>query len=34
VGRRIMLIWILKKQGTRLWAGLIWLRIETSVRVL
>jgi hypothetical protein len=26
----ILLKWILKKQGVRMWAGFIWLRIGTS----
>jgi hypothetical protein len=27
---RIVLRWILEKQGGKLWTRLIWLRIETS----
>jgi hypothetical protein len=27
----ILLKWILKKQGRRLWTGFIWLRIGTTV---
>jgi hypothetical protein len=30
VGGRIILGWILGKQGRRLWTGFIWLRIQTS----
>jgi hypothetical protein len=26
----IILIWIFKKQGVRVWTGLSWLRIETG----
>ena len=31
---RIISIQILKKYGGRIWTGLIWLRIETSGRLL
>jgi hypothetical protein len=27
---RIIIKWILEKQGGRLWTGLIWLRIQSS----
>ena len=30
VGRKIILKWIFRKQDVGLWAGLMWLRIETS----
>jgi hypothetical protein len=30
LGRRIILKYILKRWGDRMWRGLIWLRIETS----
>jgi hypothetical protein len=30
VDGRIILKWILGKQGGRLWTGFIWFRIETS----
>jgi hypothetical protein len=29
-GWRIMLEWILEKQGGKVWAGFIWLKIVTS----
>jgi hypothetical protein len=32
VDGRIILEWILGKQGGKVWAGCIWLRIMTSVR--
>jgi hypothetical protein len=31
VGGRIILKWILQEKGGRMWTGLIWLRVETSV---
>jgi hypothetical protein len=31
---RTILNWILKKQDTRMWAGFIWLWIETSSGLL
>jgi hypothetical protein len=30
VDTKILLKWILKKQGVSKWTGFIWLRIETS----
>jgi hypothetical protein len=30
VDRRIILEWILGKQGWKMWTGFIWLRIRTS----
>jgi len=31
---RIILEWILKKQVENLWIGCVWLRIETSGRIV
>jgi hypothetical protein len=31
---RIILIWIVRKQGGRMWTGFIWLRIGTGGRLL
>jgi hypothetical protein len=31
---RIILEWILRKQGGKVWTGCIWLRIRTSGRFL
>jgi hypothetical protein len=30
VDGRVILKWILRKYGARVWIGFIWLRIETS----
>jgi hypothetical protein len=34
VGRKIILEWIFKKWGLRMWIGFIWIRIGTSGRLL
>jgi hypothetical protein len=34
VDRKILLQWILGKQGGKVWTGLIWLRVGTSGRLL
>jgi hypothetical protein len=34
VDGRIILEWILEKQGEKVWTGCIWLRIKTSDRLL
>jgi len=34
VDGKIILEWILGKQGRKLWTGWIWLRTETSGRLL
>jgi hypothetical protein len=34
VDRNMILNWILRKQGERVWIGLIWLRIKTVVGIL
>jgi hypothetical protein len=32
--RRIILYWILKKQGVRMWTGFSWLRIGANGEIL
>jgi hypothetical protein len=34
VSRRIMSVWILKKEDVRVWTGFIWLRIGSCGRLL
>jgi hypothetical protein len=34
IARRIILEWILKKQGVRLWSGFMWLRMGSSYGLL
>jgi hypothetical protein len=34
VDRRIILQWILRRQGLKMWTGLIWLKIGSSGRFL
>jgi hypothetical protein len=34
IDERIILKWILKKQGMRMWTGFMWLRIRTNSRLL
>jgi hypothetical protein len=34
IGGKIILEWILGKEGGKVWTGFIWLRIRTSGRLL
>jgi len=34
IGRKIILEWIVGKQGGKVWTGSIWLRVGTSVKFL
>jgi hypothetical protein len=34
IDERIILQWILEKQGGKVWIGFIWLRIGTNSRLL